>query len=83
MTLMNLELEILLVLRDAGDRLLPQSTLVSSLRMRDRGESLAQINGCLRDLESRDQIHGVNNPDAGNKWKLSDEGLVRLHEANL
>lgn len=80
---MNLQLEILLVLRDAGDHLMPQSTLVSNLRLRDCGESLAEINGVLRDLEGRDQIHGVHNPDAGNKWKISDEGKIRLREANL
>lgn len=80
---MNLALQILLVLRDAGGHLLPQSTLVAQLRLLDRPEPLTEINAALRDLESRDQIHGTHNPDTGNKWKISDEGRVRLAEANL
>lgn len=80
---MTLALQILLILRDAGGHLLPQSTLVSHLRLVDREESLTEINTTLRDLEGRDQIHGVHNPDTGNKWKISDEGIIRLAEANL
>lgn len=80
---MNLPLQILLILRDAGGHLLPQSTLIAQLRLLDRQESLSEINAALRDLESRDQVNGVHNPDTGNKWKISDEGKVRLAEANL
>lgn len=80
---MNLQLEILMVLRDAGEHLLPQTTLVSNLRLRDRKESAAQIEGDLRALEARKQIVGAHNQDTGNKWKISDEGRVRLAEANL
>lgn len=80
---MTLQLEILMVLRDAGEHLLPQSTLISNLRLRDRKESLAQIEGDLKALEARKQIVGANNPDTGTKWKIADEGIVRLAEANL
>lgn len=80
---MNLQLEILLVLRDAGDHLLPQSTLVSNLRLRDRKESVTQIEGELKALEARKQIVGTHNPDTGDKWKIADNGTVRLAEANL
>jgi hypothetical protein len=80
---MNLQLEILMVLRDAGEHLLPQTTLVSNLRLRDRKESIAQIEGDLKALEARQQIVGAHNPDTGAKWKIADNGTVRLAEANL
>lgn len=80
---MSLHLTILLILRNAEGCLLPQSTLVNELRLRDCKESLAEIYGALRDLEGREQVIGVHNQDTGNKWKITDEGVVRLAEANL
>jgi hypothetical protein len=82
-SMMTLALQILLILRDAGERLVPQSTLVASLRLVDRKESLSEINAALRDLESREEVLGAHNPDLGNKWKLADAGKVRLAAANL
>ena len=80
---MNLQLEILSVLRECDGHLVLRSTLVASLRLRDRKESLAEIDAAIRTLESRDEVVGTTNRDTGSKWKITDEGKVRLAEANL
>lgn len=80
---MNLELQILMCLRNAGESLLPESTLVAELRLVDREESLAQIKAALSKMEAKDQVNGVHNEDTGTKWKLADAGTIRLAEANL
>lgn len=80
---MNLELEILTILRNADGYLLPQSTLVAELRLRDRRETLAEIHAAMASLESRDEITGVSNRDTGAKWKIADAGRARLAEARL
>jgi len=81
---MNLQLAILKTLNNAGKHLLVrETTLVSELRILDREESLAQIRDGLRTLEERGQIVGANHEDHGTRWKITDEGFVRLAEANL
>ena len=83
MTLMNLELQILTVLRNAGERLVLQSTLVANLRLLDRKETLAEINTALASMEEADEVIGLTNRDTGTKWQISDAGRARLITANL
>jgi hypothetical protein len=80
---MNLQLQILLILRNAGEHLLPMSTLVAQLRLVDRPETLAQFQAALAEMEAAGEVVGIFNRDAGAKWKIADAGKVRLAEANL
>lgn len=79
---MSLDLEILSILRNT-DFLLPQSTLVAELRLRDRRESLAEIQAALGRLETFHEVIGITTRDTGSKWKIADAGRARLAEAGL
>ncbi len=80
---MNLHLQILLILRDAGEHLLPMSTLIANLRLVDREESLTEIRVACGQLEAADEIIGIVNPDTGAKWRIADKGRARLAGAGL
>lgn len=80
---MNLSLHILQILKHADGHLLPMSTLVAELRLRDRNESLMEIRSEVEALESRDQVVVVFNEDTGRKVQIADAGRARLAQANL
>lgn len=80
---MSLALSILSVLRNASPHLLPLSTLVAELRLRDRKEPLTEIRAELDRLEADRELVAVYNRDAGHKYKIADAGTVRLAEAGI
>lgn len=82
---MNLALAILQTLEAAHPYLMARQVLSSSLRIAGRDDTAAELDKELRDLEARKQISAVRNPDAPGGWqyKITNDGIVRLREANL
>lgn len=80
---MNLELLILKCLGNVEPRLMPESALVSDMRLlAGRMVPKGEIDLKLRSLEGAGQIVGVENRDLGNQWKITDAGKARLIESN-
>lgn len=80
---MNIELEILECLDMAGDRLTPERVIFSDVR-RAVGEDVpdADIKRGIKRLQNKGHVIGSAHQDLGNRWKNTDEGKVRLAEAN-
>lgn len=80
---MNLELSILTILGLSDGLLIPSSTLVAELRLRDRRETLTEIHATLGRLEAAGEVIGITNRDTGIKWRIADPGRARLVAAGL
>jgi hypothetical protein len=82
---MNLELQILSILRNSDGFLMPLDTVVAEVQLRGRQETASEIATALRNLDATGQTVGIANQDApgGSKWKITDHGKARLTEANL
>ncbi len=83
--MMNLQLTILTVLRNADGLMLPKATLSAEATLLSPRTTLGDIDAAIRSLESAREITGVANSDVpgGSRWRITDAGKARLAEANL
>ncbi len=81
---MNAELCILQILESASPYPVSRSVLGSEMALRDRTETSREIDAALRSMDGAD-VDGVTNKDApgGSRWTITDQGKLRLANANL
>lgn len=79
----SLKLDVLRILKDCGEYLLPEEALFNQMRARVRPPpTTAELKEALGDLDKKLYVLGIREDDEI-KWKVTERGLVELLEAEM
>ena len=80
---MSLDLTILAVLETSHPRLMKNAVVKAEVGMRaGRPVLRSEFDRRMRALEAKGDIAGVADEDHGFRWRISQEGMMRLEQAN-